>query len=124
MNQDAERLMAFLSGRAVPVDGLDESGWDRIIELARDHGIAQVLPACWKAQGTVPPPAASERIQEIHRACAVHNIRLFHELEIIVRAFKAASITVVPLKGAWLAESVYANIAQRDGGCGFVGATK
>jgi len=113
MNQDAERLMAFLSGRTFPVGEFDESGWDRVIELAREHGIAQVLPACWKAQGTVPPPAASGRIQAIRLACAVRNIRLFHELETIVRAFRAAGITVVPLKGAWLAESVYADIAQR-----------
>lgn len=116
MNRDAERLMAFLSGRSVPAGELDESGWDRIIELARQHGIAQVLPACWKAQGTVPPPAVSGRIQAIHLASAARNILLFHELGIIVRAFQTAGITVVPLKGAWLAESVYANIAQRTMG--------
>lgn len=113
MNQDAERLMAFLSGRVLAVAGFDESDWDRVIELARRHGVAQMLPACWKAQGAVPPPSASGRVQAIHLSCAAGNIRLFHELESIVRAFQAAGITVVPLKGAWLAESVYASIAQR-----------
>jgi hypothetical protein len=110
---DAERLIAFLSGWAVPVERFDESDWDRVIDLASKNRIAQVLPACWKAQGTVPPPAASRRIQAIHRASSARNILLFHELEIILRAFQAAGITVVPLKGAWLAESVYASIAQR-----------
>jgi len=113
MIRDAKHLMAFLSGRVVSVGGIDESGWDRIVELARQHGIAQVLRACWKAQGTAPPPMASGRIQAIHLASSARNILLFHELEIIVRAFQAAGITVVPLKGAWLAESVYATIAQR-----------
>lgn len=116
MNRDAEHLMAFLSGQGVPAGGLDESDWDRVIELATRHVMAQVLPACWEAQGTVPPPSVSERIRAIHFACAVRNIRLFHELEIIVRAFQAADITVVPLKGAWLAESAYPDIAKRTMG--------
>lgn len=116
MNQDAELLMAFLSGRAVSAALLDESGWDRIVGLAMRHGIAQVLPACWKAQGTVPPPAVAGRIQATLLASAARNIRLFHELGIILRAFEAAGINVVPLKGAWLAESVYASIAQRTMG--------
>ncbi|TFH29416.1 MAG: hypothetical protein E4G97_07275, partial [Deltaproteobacteria bacterium] len=113
MKGEAEHLMAFLSGRAVPVEGIDESGWNRIIDLAREHGVAQMLPACWKTQGMVPPQAVSGRIQSILLASAARNIRLFHELEIILRAFQVAGITVIPLKGAWLAESVYANIAQR-----------
>jgi hypothetical protein len=116
MNRAAERLTAFLSGGAVPVGDFDASGWDRVVELARRNGVAQVLPACWKARGTVPPPAVSERVQAIRLVSAARNIRLFHELEIIFGAFKAAGIPVVPLKGAWLAESVYADIGQRTMG--------
>jgi hypothetical protein len=116
MNRDAERLVAFLSGRAVPVEGFDASDWDRVIELARRNGVAPVLSSCWKAIGTVPPPAVSDRVRSIRLASAERNIRLFHELETIFSAFKAAGITVIPLKGAWLAESVYADIAQRSMG--------
>jgi len=47
-------------------------------------------------------------------ASVVHNTRLFHELEKILRAFQAAGIMAVPLKGAWLVEAAYRNIAVNN----------
>jgi hypothetical protein len=116
MSDDAERLIAMLSGRSIPGEQLDEADWDRIITLARRHGVAQLLSMCFKANRMVPPPVVTDSIRAIYHAISWRNIRLFHELETIVEAFRTAGITVVPIKGAWLAELVYANIALRPMG--------
>lgn len=116
MNSDAAHLVSFLSGRGAAVEGLDEATWDRIVALAKRNGVAQLLPAAWKAQGIIPPLAVSTRAGEIRIACASRNIRLFHELDIVLSALQEENISVVPLKGAWLAESAYDDIVQRTMG--------
>ena len=113
MNQDAERLVALLSGHADRIGTLRDAEWERIIELARKSCGAQVLFTYLKVQGVAPPPAAAETIRNIHLASVVHNTRLFHELEKILRAFQTVGITAVPLKGVWIAEAAYGNIALR-----------
>ena len=116
MNQDAERLIALLSGHADRIGTLTESEWERLIEFARKSNIAQVLFTYLKSQNVSPPPATAEAIRKIHLAGVTRNMKLFHELEKILRAFQTAGITAVPLKGAWLAEAAYRNIALRGMG--------
>jgi hypothetical protein len=116
MNQDAERLIALLSGHADRIGTLTESEWERLIEFARKSNIAQVLFTYLKSQNVSPPPAVAEAIRKIHLAGVTRNMKLFHELEKILRAFQTAGITAVPLKGAWLAEAAYGNIALRGMG--------
>ncbi len=113
MNQDAERLVALLAGHADRSGTLNEADWERLIELARKSGVAQVLFTYLKAQDLSLPAAAAETIRNIHLAGVTRNMKLFHELEKILRAFQAAGVTAVPLKGAWLAEAAYSNIALR-----------
>ena len=113
MNPDAERLIALLAGHADRIGTLTGSEWENLIEFAGKSGVAQVLFTYLKSQNVSPPPAAAERIRNIHLTSAVHNTKLFHELEKILRAVQAAGITAVPLKGAWLAEAAYRNIALR-----------
>lgn len=116
MNQDAERLIALLAGHANRIGTLTESEWERLIEFARKSSVAQVLFTYLKSQNVSPPPAAVEAIRKIHLASVTRNMKLFHELEKMLRAFQTAGITAVPLKGIWLAESVYSNIALRSMG--------
>ena len=92
---------------------LGDLDWERIIGLAQKNGVAPVLFAALKAKDVTPPPAAAERIRKIYLASAARNTRIFHELGKILRALQAANIPVIPLKGIWLAESVYGNIALR-----------
>ena len=113
MNQDAERLVALLSGHANRIGTLRDAEWECLIEFARKSSVSQVLYTYLKAQGLAPPPAAAETIRNIHLASVVHSSKLFHELEKILRAFQVAGITAAPLKGAWLAEAAYGNIALR-----------
>ena len=116
MNQDAERLIALLAGREIDVHKLGDLDWERIIGLAQKTGVAPVLFAALKAKDVTPPPASAERIRKIYLTSAARNTRIFHEVGKILRALQAANIPVVPLKGIWLAEWVYGNIALRSMG--------
>lgn len=116
MDKCAEQLVALLSGQADRIGLLTESEWARLIKLAAINGVAQVLFTCLKAQNINPPPATSELIHNIRLNSAIRNMRLFHNLEKILQAFREAGVVVVPFKGAWLAEAVYGDIALRSMG--------
>ena len=116
MNQNAERLIALVTGHADRIGRLTESEWESFIAFARKSGVAQVLFTYLKLQNISPPPAAAGTIRNIHLASVTRNMKLFHELEKILLAFQTAGIAAVPLKGAWLAETVYSNIALRGMG--------
>ena len=116
MNQNAERLIALLAGHADRIGSLTESQWASLIEFAQKSNVAQVLFVYLKSQGVSTPSAAAERICKIYLHSAARNTKLFHELEKIILAFQGAGIAAVPLKGAWLAETVYNNIALRTMG--------
>lgn len=113
MNQDAEYLIALLTGHAVNIGTLAESEWESLIAFARKSSVSQVLFTFLKSQSISLPPVAAETIHNIYLSSAVRNMKLFHELEKILLAFRTEGIIVVPLKGAWLAEAVYENIALR-----------
>ena len=106
----------MLAGHADRLGILTESEWENLIEFARKSSVAQVLFTYLKSQNVSPPPATAEAIRKIHLAGVTRNMKLFHELEKILRAFQTAGITAVPLKGAWLAEAAYRNIALRGMG--------
>ena len=96
------------------LDRLTPDDWSRFIDFSRKHGI---LPVLYHAIKDSPPenmpPDALQKLRKIYLGSAHRNILLYHELEKILEAFHAAGITVIPLKGAWLAETVYQNIALR-----------
>ena len=112
----AGRLISLLTGHPDRIGTLTESEWESLIAFARKSGVAQVLFTYLKSQNIFPPPAVAETIREIHLASVVRNTKLFHELGKILRAFQTVGITAVPLKGAWLAEAAYRNIALRGMG--------
>ena len=65
------------------------------------------------SQRGLMPPAPRGRLKEVCRASAARNLLLFAELGNILRAAQAVSVPILPLKGAFLAEAVYGNIALR-----------
>ena len=118
INPDAERLIALLreAGRAIAAESFDETDWQRIVELAQKQSVAPMLYARLKERGIAPSPTAAQQLREIYLANAARNTWLLHEVGNIFRAFQAADIPVIPLKGACLAEAVYGNIALRPMG--------
>ena len=115
-NPDAERLIALLSGCAIAAETFDEADWQRIVELAQKQSVAPLLYARLRERGITPTPAAAQQLRDIYLASIIRNTRLLHEVGNIFRAFQAADIPVIPLKGACLAEAVYGNIALRQMG--------
>ena len=113
LNEDASHLTGILSGRAENLGGLSEGEWHQLIELAVKNGVSQMLYSAVKREGLMAPPLAAERIRNIHLASVVNNTKRVYELEKIFKAFSDVGITVVPVKGAWLGEAVYGNIAMR-----------
>jgi len=113
INPVADRLIALLAARDVAVEMLDEADWECLIALAQRHGVAPMLYATLKKRGIMPPPAIANQLRQIYLASASRNLHVFHELGNILRELQAANIPVIPLKGAYLAQAIYGNIALR-----------
>lgn len=116
VDRNAERLVAVLAGRELPPEPLTEADWNCLLQLAVRHGLAPVLHTRLKHADPTPPPSVSKELHDAYVASAARNVRLFHELDRILRAMQAAGIQVIPLKGACLAEEVYGDVALRPMG--------
>jgi hypothetical protein len=110
---DSDRLIARLTGHASDASVPFTPNWERAVELAERHSVAEVLYACVKQGSCSPPPSVVEELRRTYLSGAARNVRRFLELSRILGAFRTASIAVIPLKGAFLAEAVYADIALR-----------
>ena len=96
--------------------------WQALLLLARQHGVdtflypwlATRLPEAFSAKAARPPDCA----QAAWRACFLEALRLSaqrrRQLAELLTAFAHAELQVLPLKGAWLCETVYDDPAQRS----------
>ena len=113
INLDGQRLVAVLAKRSTEAKNLAEADWERLIVLAAQHDVVPVTYARLKERGVVPPSPIANILRQAYLVSAARNVRLFDELGKILHALQAASIPVVPFKGASLAEAVYGDIALR-----------
>lgn len=94
---------------------LSDAEWEQLFALASQQGVSPVL---WQRlqsygqQGRVPA-ALVQRMQERVYATTVRNLRLYHELGVILASLRERNIQVIVLKGAHLAATVYPNPALR-----------
>ena len=108
-----EILLGLL--RAEPVIGTTPEQWRAVTLLARQHRVSSLL--FWRLKtlgitGQVPP----DLLQELYSASletAARNLRIYHELSGLFERFQHDKIEGVLLKGAYLAEEVYGNVAIR-----------
>jgi len=107
-------ILGALAGHDRPVPTIAIDAWPGIATLARAHKLDAALafyvarhPACG-----APDDVASALRQGFARAVAAH-VRAATELERILRAFDEAAISVIPLKGAVLAEWLHPHPAVR-----------
>jgi Uncharacterised nucleotidyltransferase len=106
---------------SVDVDRLHEAltqpqlAWDRLVQRACAHGIAPLVYHTIQQLGLTGrlPPAALETWQRDYHATAVNHTLLSRELYRVLRALQDRGITVIVLKGAALAETVYPSGAVR-----------
>lgn len=83
--------------------------------LARQQG---VLPVLWQrlqsyGQLSLVPAVLAQRMQEQVTAATVRNLRLYHELGVILSSLRQENLAVIVLKGAHLAATVYPDPALR-----------
>ena len=101
---------------AARVGELLESGvdWDRLIVLAREHSVTQLL--YWHLSDrvqNVAPTAFTKELQRDFRANVGHNLYLAGELLRLLPLFETDGIPVIAFKGPVFAVDVYKSIALR-----------
>jgi len=95
---------------------LDTSGWDAFVELSLAHRLFAQVHTRLSQPDTSPfvPIATLGRLKQAKLSNAVRNIRISQQLEELLVAFEKAEVPVMVLKGAYLAEHIYAYPEQRS----------
>jgi|GEM_PF-423048 len=113
----AEMLIRCLAdrGRRTKDQGPATAVWTDVVDLAVGEHVAPLLFKRLKesdAQALIPADAW----RRLHRAyfnSSDRNTRLFRELTTVLSGLRGAGIPVIVLKGAYLAEAVYGDVALR-----------
>ena len=94
---------------------LTEAQWEALLEEAGRHGLVPLLFHTLKPYYPDPriPAPIQEKMRRIYYSSAARNMKLYQQLEGIVRKFAREEIPVILLKGAHLAMFVYDNLALR-----------
>ena len=89
-------------------------GWDRLINVAREHC---VLPLFYRNLNRIcpalVPPLHLQNLRDQYRAGAVRNMALAAELARVLATFEDQHIAAVPFKGPVLASTVYGDLSLR-----------
>ena len=108
------RILALCAGTSSPAltarlreEAIDLPGWDDLAQGAEDHGLEPLVLARFHDAGVAMPPANADRlrVRRLQHAHA-HAVRTRVVLE-LARAFDAASVPFLLLKGSALAHLVY-----------------
>lgn len=110
------------AGRVLPRDlclprgQLPLADWPAVMQYAQFQGVAPLLYHRLKQSGQLPtalPAPAQTELHQLYLHSAVANTRLFARTGTILQKLSAENIPVIPLKGLYLSEKVYGNIALR-----------
>ncbi|CAK8721227.1 hypothetical protein LDFHOB_10700 [Candidatus Electronema aureum] len=115
-----ELLLFFLRGEpdeSSPTElaQLSEPDWNAVVQQADRYGVASFLYQRLTAphhKGHVPAEIL-QTLRTKHFTSFVRNTRLYHEAGKAFQALRQKGIPVILLKGVYLAEAVYGNIALR-----------
>lgn len=98
------------------LDQLGVSGWEALLEVADRHGVQPLLYERLAARGGGGlrlPTGALQRLRDAFLINGARNQFLYEELARVLTSLQQDGIRVIVLKGAHLAELVYANRAVR-----------
>ena len=113
-------LIRLLSESRKPSAGTrqPQAVWNEVVATAVRHGFAPLLFKRLKESGarTNVPAVAWENLRLAYFASAGRNARLYRELGLVLRCLRGSGIPVIVLKGAFLAEAVYGDVALRPMG--------
>ena len=95
---------------------LTTAEWDALLSLAAKQRVQALFFNQLKKRNILDalPDDIQQSLINFYRFNVMSNMRYFGELHQIAKALKGASIPVIVLKGAYLAEVVYRNIALRE----------
>lgn len=114
-------LSSILAGRQLDqaaLQALSGEDWTALLALAGRLGTAPLLyrQLVQHSPGLALPAEAAGELRGAYYRCHAVNAHLFHELAGVLDGFSRAGILVIPLKGAYLAESVYQDAGLRSMG--------
>ena len=115
MNENPHREILLRLLRAEQVTAVPPEQWLAVVTLARQHGVMALLYQQLKTLGLTDqvPPGVLQTLRTDYLNEANRNAQIYGELSNILSIFHRENIPVIPLKGAYLAEHVYGNIAVR-----------
>jgi Uncharacterised nucleotidyltransferase len=95
---------------------LSEKDWEEILRQSHRHGVAPLLCHRLKQAGVgdTLPVEAWQKLQTLYLRSAAINAGLYRNLAEALNYLHTKNIAVIILKGGYLAQHVYANIALRS----------
>jgi hypothetical protein len=117
--QPADDLLCDCLGRTpdselrIRLRSLSSQEWIDLEDKAEHHGVASLLYHKLKDSPDIPADIR-DSLRKRYFLNARKNMLLYDELGIVISSFQADGITVIPLKGVYLAETIYQNIALRE----------
>lgn len=100
---------------AARLNGATPEQWQEVVRMAHQHDVEALLH--WRLETLCVAERVPQDIRQGLRIAylqsADRNMRLYHHLAELLGAFHHEGIAVIPLKGAYLAERIYGNIAVR-----------
>lgn len=95
---------------------LTEIDWREFLDLANEQRVGPLLYWRLRASGVeeTVPVDTMEDLRQGFRQNGVRNLQLYADLHRMLHGLRAASIPVIVLKGAFLAQAVYEQIALRE----------
>lgn len=100
--------------RSNEVSQISSEEWSRLRDCARLHSVSPILYSRFQDLGNAIPEKVLLPFKEDFLKLAYLNINLYHGLQSILECFHQKNLAVIVLKGAYLAEAVYSNIALRS----------
>jgi hypothetical protein len=97
------------------LEQLPPSDWHDLIRQARSHAVLYLLYHRLKKRNLdrLIPADMLQTVRTEYFECAWRNNNLYSDLSKVLKALQAEDIPVIVLKGAYLAQAVYQNIALR-----------
>ena len=87
--------------------------WPYILQESINQAIACLVRHNLLEFKELVPQNIWKQFEEIYYATASRNIKIYREINIVLLSFNKENLKIIPLKGIFLAENVYKNIALR-----------
>jgi hypothetical protein len=111
-------LLRGLAGRKLETGDRrpDATDWSRVVDIATREHVAPLLFKRLKESGASDFVPADEwkLLRRAYFTNGDRNTRLFRELRAVLARLRSSDIPVIVLKGAYLAEAVYGDVALRS----------